>query len=493
MLAEYAATGTLLTLNLLFAGVALAIGFSLGAWFFGSATEDPAQTAHSKRQDVELRRAAERAMMASQRIQDLAKNMVCDVDAHAVKVEEFNSELQAIAENSPSEEADAVFATIGRMIDANSELHKRLALAEKQIAAQAADLRSYQTEARTDSLTNLSNRRAFDDEIQRRFAEWRRRHTPFALMILDIDHFKRFNDSHGHPAGDEVLRNVGKVLVKTARQMDLPCRYGGEEFAVILPATETQEARVAAERFRKAIESAVVKFGGQSFSVTASIGVASIGEGDDDPARLIRRADEALYKSKEAGRNCGHWHDGTQCLPVVTTLPTTLPPIAPHADADHAAMMIDCVATKSTFVDVLHRRVSESHRFGIPLSIMHLRVDDYPTIREQYGKSIAHMVLDSVALFTQSALREMDLLARVDDGEFVVLLPGSTLSEANQVAKRLQTSAANSVFPLQNQKTQLRVTHGIAELRPQETAAILMARAKAVVESEEAQKHLIRG
>jgi diguanylate cyclase len=379
------------------------------------------------------------------------------------------------------------------MIDANNELQSRLAQAEKQIAAQAADLRSYETEARTDSLTNLANRRAFDDEMQRRFAEWQRRQTPFTLMILDIDHFKQFNDSHGHPAGDEVLRNVGKVLVKTARQMDLPCRYGGEEFACILPSTEIQEARVAAERFRKAIEVSSVKFEGQSFSVTASIGVACVGPGDDEPARLIRRADEALYKSKEAGRNCGHWHNGTQCLPVVCTLPTIVPPADATAGASDGAKMIDSVATRSTFIDILHRRVNESHRFGLPLSVMHLQVDNYPEIRQQYGKSVAHMTLDSVALFTQSALREMDMLARLDDGEFIVLLPGSTLTEANQIAKRLQTSATNCVFPPQYDKTQLRVTQGIAQLRPNETAAILMARAKSMCEAEEAQKHLISG
>jgi diguanylate cyclase len=97
---------------------------------------------------------------------------------------------------------------------------------------------------------------------------------------------------------------------------------------------------------------------------------------------------------------------------------------------------------------------------------------------------VAHLALDSVALFTQSVLREMDLLARLDDGEFIVLLPGSTLSEATQVAKRLQTAAANSVYPLQNEKTHLRVTHGIADLRPNETAQMLMARAKAAVEAE---------
>jgi diguanylate cyclase len=489
MLPEFASIGTLLTLNLLFAGVALAIGFAVGAWIFGAARK-PQQAAHSEAQDAESRRATERAMMASQRIQDLAKDMVCDVDDHAGKVEEFNSELQAIAEDSPSEEADAVFATIGRMIDANSVLQVRLAQAEKQIANQAADLRSFESEARTDSLTNLSNRRAFDDEIQRRFAEWQRRRTPYTLMILDIDHFKQFNDSHGHPSGDEVLRNVGRVLVKTARQMDLPCRYGGEEFAVVLPATEMQEARVAAERFRKAIESAVVKFEGQPFSVTTSVGVASIGDGDDDPARLIRRADEALYKSKEAGRNCGYWHDGTQCLPVVTTLPATS---LPKTDAANAAKLIDCVATKSTFVDILSRRINESQRFGVPLSVMHLQVDDYSTVGKQYGKSVAHIMLDSVALFTQSALRDMDLLARLDDGEFIVLMPGSTLLEANQIAKRLQTAAANCVVPLKSQKSRLRVSHGIAELRPNETAASLMARAKAIVEAEDAQRLLIGG
>lgn len=482
MFAEFSSISTLLTLNLLFAGVALAVGFALGAWFFGTAAVSTEKTQPNS-QDTDLQIAAERAMMASQRIQDLAKNMVSDVDAHAVQVEEINTELQAIADESPSEESDAVFATIGRMIDANNALQTRLAQAEQQIAAQAADLRSYETEARTDSLTGLANRRAFDDELQRRFAEWQRRRTPYTLLILDIDHFKQFNDSHGHPAGDEVLRNVGKVLVKAARQMDLPCRYGGEEFAVVLPSTDTHEARVAAERYRKGIEASVVKFEGQSFSVTASIGVARVGDDDYDSARLIRRADEALYKSKEAGRNCGHWHDGAQCLPVVSAAPTT----ATQTNAANGAKLIDCVATKSTFVDILHRRVNESHRFGIPLSVMHLQVEDFPAIGQQYGRSVAHMTLDSVALFVQSALREMDLLARLNDGEFIVLLPGSTLSEASQIAKRLHAPAANGAFPLQNGETRLRLTHGIAELKPNETAEILMARAKAVVEAEAAQ------
>ncbi|MGD9633628.1 MAG: GGDEF domain-containing protein [Pirellulales bacterium] len=481
MFADIASLGTLITLNVLFACLALVIGFGLGAWMFGAATAKPDEAGGSKERDSELQRAAERAMMASQRIQDLAKNMASDVDAHAVRVDEINSELQAIAEDSPSEEAEAVFATIGRMIDANNDLQKRLIQAEKQIAAQAADLRSYETEARTDSLTSLANRRAFDDEMQRRFAEWQRRRTRFTLIILDIDNFKKFNDSHGHPAGDEVLRRVGTVLEKTARQMDLPCRYGGEEFAVILPSTDRREACVAAERFRKAIETAVVKFEGNSFSVTASIGVSCVAEDDDEANRLLRRADEALYKSKEAGRNCGHWNTGVECLPVNQEPP----PAVLQADSAQAAKLIDCVATRLTFVDVLGRRVSESHRFGLPLSVMHVQVDDYSQIRQQYGRSIGHLMLDSVALFTQSALREMDLLARLEDGEFIILMPGSTTAEAGQIAKRLQASAASCMFPLQDTKSQLRVSLGVAELRPNETAELLMTRAKGAVRSEQ--------
>jgi diguanylate cyclase len=487
MIANLASIGSLLTLNLLFVGTALAIGFAIGIWFCRLYALHITSDSESKQRQSELQRAAERAMMASQRIQDLAKNMVCDVDAHATKVEAINNDLHLIADGRAREDEDAVFAAIGRMIDANNELQTRLSLAEQQIAAQAADLRSYETEARTDSLTGLANRRAFDDELGRRFAEWQRRHTPFSLLILDIDHFKKFNDSHGHLAGDEVLRNVGKVLVKTARQMDLACRYGGEEFAVVLPGTDIQEARVAAERFRKAIEGSVVRFDEKSFSVTASLGVARVAD-NDEVAHLVRRADEALYKSKAAGRNCGYWHDGTECLPVVSTLSTTGEPA--HAEA--GGKVIDSIATKSTFADLLHRRVTESHRFGIPLSVMHLKVDDFETIRAEYGKTVAHVTLDSVALFTQSALREMDLLARLDDGEFVVLLPGSTLTEANQVARRLQTAATNCVIPVQNKKSRLQVTHGIAELRPNETAALLMARAKAAVEAEAAQKQLVR-
>src|SRR6185503_7619557 len=106
---------------------------------------------------------------------------------------------------------------------------------------------------RTDALTGLANRRAFDDELNRRFAEWQRRKTMFSLLILDVDHFKKFNDTHGHQAGDAVLTGVAATLRQTFREMDLVARYGGEEFAAILPVTNLTEALRAAERARAAI------------------------------------------------------------------------------------------------------------------------------------------------------------------------------------------------------------------------------------------------
>ncbi|HEY4308898.1 MAG TPA: diguanylate cyclase [Pirellulales bacterium] len=474
---DFSSIGVLLTINLLFASFALAIGFAAGVWFFGGNKSQSEPDDKSERESHDHRQqATDRAMMASHRIQDLAKGVLSDVGVHTSNVEAITDDLRAIVQETNTGPDVAVFMTIGRIVEANNQIKERLASAEKQIEAQASELRDFESEARTDSLTGLANRRAFDDELKRRYAEWQRRKSPFTLLMLDIDHFKQFNDSHGHQAGDEVLRNAGKVLVKISRQMDLPCRYGGEEFAVVLPATDIHEARIAAERFRKAIEATAVKFEGKKLTVTASIGVAQIGE-HDDPARLLRRADDALYKSKEAGRNCGHWHDGKMCLPIGADAAPSNAELAPKSEAAGGNGLVDRLPSKEVFVDTLQRRVTESQRFGIPLTVMHLRIDDYATIKRTYGKSIAQLMLDSVAQFTGSVLREMDLLARLDEGEFGVMLPGSTEAEAALVAQRLHAAMAQSTLPIRDSQVQLRACPGIAQLQTKESADQLMARA----------------
>jgi diguanylate cyclase len=478
-----------LCLVILFGGVSLAVGFGCGIWWFGAGAvlsvapnnspADPQQTPPAP--ILEAERTAEWAMMAFQRIQDVANGLTGEAGTHASKVDAITAELQSMATGQSDVSSDAVLNAIHQIADASSALKQRLAMAEKQLESQSSELQTFETEARTDSLTGLANRRAFDDEMKRQHELWRRQSTPFTLLIFDIDKFKVFNDSHGHQAGDEVLRSVGKLLVHTARQMDLPCRYGGEEFAVVLPATDIREARVAAERFRKAIEAAVVNFGGQQLKVTSSLGVAQISDGDD-PARLIRRADDALYRAKEAGRNCAYWHDGQQCLPV--SADSAQPQAAPvKKTVDDTIQTFERLPTKKSFLETLQRRIAECRRFGMPLAVIQLKMDHYPAIKREYGKAFARELLDTVAQRAQLTLREMDFLARYDDGEFMVMLARCGKSDALQVADRLQAAIAEGYNPTGTARLPLCARYGIAQLDSKETAETIMARAAQSLEA----------
>jgi diguanylate cyclase (GGDEF)-like protein len=165
------------------------------------------------------------------------------------------------------------------------------------------DFRRVASQATTDSLTGLANRRSFDEELA---LEWRRSHRigdSLALVLLDLDDFKKVNDTHGHPAGDAVLRAVGDVLGAGVRQIDLAARYGGEEFVVLVPETDVQGAAQLAKRLRLAVSKARTELpDGRLLKVTGSFGVAAKGE-LTSAEQLIAAADEALYEAKRAGKN----------------------------------------------------------------------------------------------------------------------------------------------------------------------------------------------
>jgi two-component system, cell cycle response regulator len=152
--------------------------------------------------------------------------------------------------------------------------------------------------AKFDALTGLANRRVFEAALHREIARAKRTGLPLSLVVLDVDHFKRVNDTYGHQSGDEVLRHVGEALGHVGRETDLVARYGGEEFAVILPDTGLAEATKVAERLR----AAVAAFPGL-VPVTASAGVAVLPGNANEAAELIQAADEALYESKRTGRD----------------------------------------------------------------------------------------------------------------------------------------------------------------------------------------------
>src|SRR5581483_11268401 len=157
----------------------------------------------------------------------------------------------------------------------------------------------------TDQLTGLHNRRYMARHLDTLLSQATRSGKPLAFLILDIDHFKQVNDSYGHDIGDEVLREFAKRISANVRGIDLACRYGGEEFVVVMPDTEITLAATIAERLRKSIETTPmpVSRAPGKLNITISIGIAGSQGPSDTADALLRRSDQALYAAKRAGRN----------------------------------------------------------------------------------------------------------------------------------------------------------------------------------------------
>jgi two-component system, cell cycle response regulator len=156
----------------------------------------------------------------------------------------------------------------------------------------------------TDALTGLFNRRYMESHLSTLVEQAATRGKPLTVLVLDIDYFKAINDTHGHDAGDDVLREFALRIRKSIRGIDLACRYGGEEFVIVMPETNMAVATMVAERLRRRIatEPFVIQQGARAVDVTISIGIAALGE-NDEPVSVLKRADQALYRAKRDGRN----------------------------------------------------------------------------------------------------------------------------------------------------------------------------------------------
>jgi diguanylate cyclase (GGDEF)-like protein len=155
----------------------------------------------------------------------------------------------------------------------------------------------------TDALTGLDNRRSFDIAALHQVRVAIRHRRPLSLLMLDIDYFKKVNDTYGHAMGDSVLVRLAQVFRQHVRTMDLPARLGGEEFCLLLPETEMDDARLIAERLRLAIAAETFQANNQLFAVTVSIGIAGCSGEGDSLEGLLSRSDQALYRAKQTGRN----------------------------------------------------------------------------------------------------------------------------------------------------------------------------------------------
>ncbi len=499
-----------LLVTLFITSFGIALGWYLRAFM---RREEPAQ-GRAEETNPEVQRAKE----VLDRLQELAASVAADVGQHSQRVEQINEELST--SNTP--ETEKVVGAVTKLLQTNRQMQHRLASAEERLQEQARQIETQATAARTDALTGLANRRALDDVLARRLFEFQQLSQPFWMMMLDVDHFKRFNDTHGHQAGDEVLRGVARVLRANAQTADLVARYGGEELVVVF-AAPLAAATQKADRIRQAIEDARFRFEGIELRVTVSVGIAEIAA-REDVAGLLRRADEALYTSKNAGRNCAHWHDGRKIhriggevrpapenlsrqvhslevngvkaspasgpVPVshsksakpATPAPTARTPRAPEPATPPLNALESRfqpqpgLANRTAFCTVVSSRLAEWRRGGVAPGTLLLQVDHYAEIAARGDHQLGNLILRSVVNCLTATLREMDMVAQYDEAVFAVVLPGAELPVAIRVAERLRLEITQCMIQTEGGVMPLTVSVGGAEAITTDDGASLLRR-----------------
>jgi len=277
----------------------------------GSATQELAERLYNE--FLKAADANERISSVSERMANRIEAVHEAIDTAMTTANAYSGTLQAasgdlsqvdLGETELRALAQRLLGETRRMQDANAQLEEKLIASRDDIAALQRDLDEVRRESMLDPLTKIYNRKSFDEGMLKAFED-AELGTPFCLMLLDIDHFKRFNDTWGHQTGDQVLRLVAMTLKSNIKGKDIAARYGGEEFAAILPETDLEGAVIVADNIRKAVQAKELlkrstneKLG----RITASFGVAMYKPGDT-PSTLIERADRCLYAAKHAGRN----------------------------------------------------------------------------------------------------------------------------------------------------------------------------------------------
>lgn len=276
------------------AGLGVLAGFVLGRKF---------TLANESRKLGKERRVIQDSLL---RLIDSTRKMTADVGNHSQKLAGVEKDVKEIkAQDDIQVLQEQLLHNIDCVVQTNQRMENDLAITKYQLENQAQELDRSKKEARTDGLCNVGNRKAFEEAINYMICRYRVDETSFALMLVDLDHFKRINDTFGHQAGDEVLISVGKALNECVRPDDVVTRIGGDEFAILLKGVSHENSDLVGSRIRQTIELYNFSIGdGKNAStvVTMSMGLAVIQKGDE-AADLYNRADKALYRSKEFGRN----------------------------------------------------------------------------------------------------------------------------------------------------------------------------------------------
>jgi diguanylate cyclase len=483
----------MLTVDVLFGLTTAAAGLAAG-WWLRSRGAGPQEAPVDKE---EVRRAQE--LLGC--LQKLASSVAVELGEHNTRVEEINVELQSEQRHEPAK----ILHVVTKLVDANKTMQGRLDQAEDRLREQVRLVESHAAEARTDALTLVGNRRAFETDIAQCLANFRRTGQVFTMAMLDLDKFKRLNDTHGHQAGDEVLRGTGRVLRRVLRESDSIARYGGEEFAVLFNRATIAEVQRALTRLRNAIARTDFEFPGGNLHVTISIGAAQVMDQDDLEA-IVQRADAALYASKEAGRNCGHWHDGQKILPILDeeTQPATKRPEPPKAvevprpagpaaaaeepflegpSIEKLADDLPAILNRTAFCQHVRSRVAEWKRGGPTLTLVLVEIDHFESLTRLYGAQFRDLLVTSLARVVFAGVREMDIVARYSTSCLAFLLPKAKIFDAIRVADRIREAAAQVALAAGGTRVGFTVSIGLIEAGSADDMVALFRKAEMALDA----------
>jgi len=484
---------SVLTVYVIFVLATAVAGLAAG-WWLRSRGMEPRETSVDQE---EVRRAQE--LLGC--LRKLASSVVVELGEHNTRVEEINVELKSDNLREPAK----ILNVVTKLVDVNKMMQGRLDQAEDQLREQVRLVESHTAEARTDALTLVGNRRAFEMDIAQRLADFHRTGQVFALAMIDLDKFKRFNDTYGHQAGDEVLRGTGRVLRRVLRESDSITRYGGEEFAVIFNRPTIAEIQQVVTRLRKAIAEAAFEFSGEKLQVTISIGAAQV-MGEENLEAIVQRADAALYAAKEAGRNRSHWHDGQEILPILDAEPKPTPtpveppkgvevskPTEPLATAkvsrledspiDKLADDLPAILNRTAFCQHVRGRVAEWKRGGPRLTLILVQIDDFERLTQLHGTKFCDLSMTSLARVVFAGVREMDMVARYSTNSLAFLLPKAQLLDAIRVADRIREAATQVALSVDETQVGFTVSIGLIEAGSADDMVVLFRKAEIALEA----------
>jgi diguanylate cyclase (GGDEF)-like protein len=324
----------------------------------------------------------------------------------------------------------------------------RQLLAQRRLLAVQEELQEAHDElaalATTDALTGLANHRSIVDIIDVELVRARRQKRPFALLFLDVDHFKQLNDSFGHLAGDEALRELGALMRRCLREIDTVGRWGGEEFVAVLPETDSPEAVATAERIRADVEGHR-----SSHGFTCSIGVASYPEDATERSKLVELADTAMYAAKRHGRNCtvaAGDPTGSRASDVAPGAVATGATAAAgrlvetesraHYLADHD--ILTGLYNRERLTEELDRQLRYAARYARAGAVLLIDIDNFKLVNDSYGHTEGDRLLKVVAELIGSRLGSTDVVARLGSDEFAGILAETSEHDAIVAANQIR-------------------------------------------------------